>query len=65
MRYVYTVNGIGLDIVFFASKRATLNYARAHNIRKLQNGKWGIVRVWNQTADAVRNDFMERKSITY
>lgn len=61
MRYVYTVNGIGLNIIFFASKRAALNYAKAHNIQKLQNGRWGIVRTNERIASAVRNDFMERK----
>lgn len=61
MRYAYTVNSIGLNnIVFFASKHAALNYAKAHDIRKLQNGRWGIVRVWAKIASAVREDFIER-----
>lgn len=44
MSYCYFPNNIGLDIVFFGSKRAALNYAKAHNIPKLSNGRFGIVR---------------------
>ena len=58
MRYVYTVNNIGLDnIVYFASKRAALNYAKRHNIHKLSNGHWGIVRVLSYIAANVREDY--------
>lgn len=57
MRYVYSVNSIGLNIVFFASKKAALNYANKHNIPKLSNGKWGIIRTTVTAAVEVREDF--------
>lgn len=61
MSYCYYPMNIGLDIVFFCSKRAALNYAKAHNIPKLSNGRWGIVRANDKIAAEVRNDFNERK----
>ena len=62
MRYVYTVNNIGLEnIVYFASKRAALNYAKRHNIRKLSNGHWGIVRTLSCIAVDVREDYRKLK----
>jgi hypothetical protein len=62
MRYVYTVNSIGLDkIVFFASKRAALNYAKRHNIRKLSNGHYGIFRVLCYIAADMREDYRKLK----
>jgi len=67
MSYVYTVNGIGLKIVFFASKRAALNYAHAHNLPKLRNGHYGIVRARTSIATLVREEFdsiLEEKNIT-
>ena len=38
MPYVYTVNSIGLNIVYFASRRAAYKYAERHNIR-MSDGK--------------------------
>ena len=61
MSYCYYPMNIGLDIVFFCSKRAALNYAKAHNIPKLSNGRWGIVRANDKIAAEVRKDFNERK----
>jgi hypothetical protein len=62
MRYVYTVNNIGLEnTVYFASKRAALNYAKRHNIRKLNNGHWGIVRTLSCIAVDVREDYRKLK----
>lgn len=58
MRYVYTVNNIGFEnIVYFASKRAALNYAKRHNIHKLSNGHYGIFRVLSSIAFEVREDY--------
>ena len=62
MRYVYSINSIGLDIVFFASKRAALNYAKTHNIRKLSNGHWVIFRLSIENAIRLREEFAERKA---
>lgn len=62
MQYVYSINSIGLDIVFFANKRAALNYAKAHNIRKLSNGHWGIFRLSIENAICLRKEFAERKA---
>lgn len=63
MRYVYTVNNIGFEnIVYFASKRAALNYAKRHNIRKLSNdGHWGIICVLSSIAANVREDYRKHK----
>lgn len=61
MSYCYFPNNIGLNIVFFCSKQAALNYAKAHNIQKLSNGHFGIVRVNDQIATKIRKDFNERK----
>lgn len=60
MKYVYTINSIGLNIVYFASKKSALNYAKAHNIRKLRNDKWGIIRISEKSALEIRNDFNAR-----
>lgn len=54
--YVYTVNSIGLNIVYFASKRAALNYAIKHNI-KCADGKIRLVRCRPDIAQSVRDDF--------
>lgn len=62
MHYVYTVNNIGLEnIVYFASKRAALNYAKSHNIRKLSNDYYGIFRVLSSIAFDVREDYRKLK----
>ena len=58
MRYLYTINSIGLNIVFFASTHAAYNYAVKHNIR-MANGKIKIHRCRFDVASAVRKDFME------
>lgn len=60
MSYVYTVNSIGLNIVYFASKQATCNYAVKHDIR-MSDGKIKIIRCRQDIAVAVRNDFNEMK----
>lgn len=54
--YVYTVNSIGLNIVYFASKCAALNYAIKHNI-KCADGKIRLVRCRPNIAQSVREDF--------
>lgn len=56
MTYVYTVNSIGLNIVYFASKRAALNYAIKHGI-KCADGKIRLVRCRPDIAKLVREDF--------
>lgn len=61
MSYCYYPMNIGLDIVFFCTKRAALNYAKAHNLPKLSNGHWGIGRANDKIAAEVRKDFNERK----
>lgn len=55
MAYVYTVNSIGLNIVYFASKRAALNYAIKHNIR-CADGKIRLVRCRPDIAQHVRDE---------
>jgi hypothetical protein len=54
--YVYTVNSIGLNIVYFASKRAALNYAIKHDV-KCADGKIRLVRCRPDIAQSVREDF--------
>ena len=54
--YVYTINSIGLNIVYFASKRAALNYAIKHDI-KCADGKIRLVRCRSDIAQSVREDF--------
>ena len=56
MAYVYTINSIGLNIVYFASKRAALNYAIKHDI-KCADGKIRLVRCRPDIAQSVREDF--------
>ena len=60
--YVYTVNSIGLNIVYFASKRAALNYAIKHDI-KCADGKIRLVRCRPDIAQGVREDFNQAKLI--
>lgn len=60
MAYVYTVNSIGLNIVYFASKRAALCYAVRHNIR-CSDGKIRLVRCRSDIAQSVREDFNQIK----
>lgn len=60
MTYVYTINSIGLNIVYFASKRAALNYAIKHNI-KCADGKIRLVRCRPDIAQSVREDFNQSK----
>jgi hypothetical protein len=59
MSYYYTINSIGLNIVFFASTQSAYNYAVKHNIR-MKNGKIKISRCRSDIASIVRKDFMER-----
>jgi len=54
--YVYTVNSIGLNIVYFASKKSALNYAIKHNI-KCADGKIRLVRCRPDIAQSIREDF--------
>lgn len=58
MAYVYTVNSIGLNIVYFSNKRSALNYAIKHNIR-CSDGKIRIVRCKSDIAQYVREDFTQ------
>jgi len=59
MSYCYTINSIGLNIVFFASAHSAYNYAVKHNIRMV-NGKINIHRCRTDIALLVREDFMEK-----
>lgn len=61
MKYVYTINSIGLDVVYFANKRSALNYAKLHNIRTIKNGWHGIFRLSVREAFDLRNEFAELK----
>lgn len=54
--YVYNINSIGLNIVYFASKRAALNYAIKHGI-KCADRKIRLVRCRPDIAQLVREDF--------
>lgn len=56
MSYCYTINSIGLNIVFFASTHAAYNYAVKHNIR-MANGKIKVNRCRTDIALLVRKDF--------
>ena len=56
MHKYYTVNSIGLNIVFFASPHAAYNYAVKHNIRT-SSGKIKINHCNYETAKAVRENF--------
>lgn len=58
MSYCYTINSIGLNIVFFASTHAAYNYAVKHNIRTA-NGKIKVNRCRTDIALLVRKDFMK------
>lgn len=60
MSYVYSLNSIGLNIVYFASKCSALNYAIKHNIR-CADGKIRIIRCRSDIAQCVRDDFNQRK----
>ena len=60
MPYVYSLNSIGLNIVYFASKRYALNYAIKHNIR-CEDGKIRIIRCRSDIAQYVRDDFNQHK----
>lgn len=59
MSYCYTINSIGLNIVFFASAYSAYKYAVKHNIR-MADGKIRIHRCKTDIALLVRKDFMER-----
>ena len=61
--YVYTINSIGLNIVYFASKHAALNYAIKHDI-KCADGKIRLVRCRPDIAQSVREDFNSSKRNT-
>ena len=54
--YIYTINSIGLNIVYFASRRAALNYAIKHDI-KCADRKIRLVRCRPDIAKLVREDF--------
>lgn len=58
MSYCYTINSIGLNIVFFASAHAAYNYAVKHSIR-MANGKIKVNHCRTDIALLVRKDFME------
>lgn len=60
MSYVFSINSIGLNIVYFASKRAALCYAIKHNIR-CSDGKIRLIRCKPDIAQSVRNDFNSAK----
>ena len=59
MSYCYTINSIGLNIVFFASAHSAYKYALNHNIR-MADGKIKIHRCKTDIALSVRKDFTER-----
>lgn len=59
MSYCYTVNSIGLNIVFFASACSAYKYAVKYNIR-MADSKIRIIRCKTDVAISVRKDFMER-----
>lgn len=61
MSFVYTINSIGLDLVFFSNKRSALNYAIKHNLPKLRDNRYGIVKTRTNIADEVRIDFLKIK----
>lgn len=61
MAYVYTVNSIGPNVVYFASKRAALCYAVRHSIR-CSDGKIRLVKCRPDIAQCVRDDFNQMKS---
>lgn len=63
MSKVYTINGIGLNnIVYFGSKKAALNYAAKHNLPKLSNGYWGLIKESNNMAYLFREDCRKLKA---
>lgn len=62
MSYVYSINSIGLNIVYFASKRAALNYAIKHSIQ-CADGKIRLVRCKSDIAQYVRDDFSQLRTI--
>lgn len=59
MSYCYTVNSIGLNIVFFANTHSAYKYALKHNIR-MADGKIKTHRCRTDIALSVRKDFIER-----
>lgn len=59
MSYCYTINSIGLNIIFFASAHSAYKYAVKHNIR-MAYGKIRIHRCRTDIAILVRKDFTER-----
>ena len=60
--YVYSINSIGLDIVFFTNPHAAFSYAEKHNIR-MADGRISIHRVNYKIAQLVREDFNEYKQL--
>lgn len=62
MSYVYSINSIGLNIAYFASKRAALNYAVKHSIQ-CADGKIRLVRCRSDIAQSVRDDFNQIKNV--
>lgn len=62
MSSVYTINGIGLNnIIYFGSKKAALNYAAKHNLPKLPNGYWGLIKESSNMAYLYREDCRKQK----
>lgn len=61
MAFVYTINSIGLDLVFFSNKKSALNYAIKHNLPKLRDNRYGIVNTRTNIADEVRREFLKIK----
>lgn len=59
MSYCYTINSIGLNIIFFASAHSAYKYAVKHNIR-MADGRIKIHRCRTDIALSVRKDFIER-----
>lgn len=56
MHKYYTINSIGLNIVFFASAHSAYNYVVKHNIR-MSSGKIKINHFNYETALCVRENF--------
>lgn len=60
--YVYSINSMGLqNLVFFASKRAALQYARTHSFCPKINGRYILFKSSPYIAQRVRDDWSRNK----
>jgi len=61
--YVYSINSMGLDnLVFFASKRAALNYAKNHDFCPKINGRYIIFKANYKISKRVRDEWQAHKN---